>query len=104
MCYLVITMLITMKIKFITICVALTLMSKAQKVEGVIVKYQPCNGFAISKPLSEMPVAKEVDMEDSEKEEIKIRRKLHQQYKKPEQFTVDPIAQSSMGTKALSSP
>jgi hypothetical protein len=93
-----------MKIKFIVICMALSLMSKAQKVEGVVIKYQPCNGFAISKPLSEMPVAKEIDMEDSEKEEIKIRRKPHQKYKKPMQFVVDPVAQSNMGTKALSSP
>lgn len=78
---------------------------KAQKDERPKVTYKVCSGFAISKPLGEMPVAKDADKDDDEKEEIKIRRKPHtNNFKKDQQPAVDQIAQSNMGSKLLSPP
>src|SRR5581483_3833231 len=83
----------------------LVFLSKAQKIEGAKITYQPCSNFAISKPISEMPVAKDVDKEDDEKEEIKIRRRPQASLnnKKAAQFAIDPIAQTSNGNKVLAS-
>lgn len=93
------------KFKFIVTFLFLALITQAQKVENVKITYKPCSGFAISKPLSEMPVAKEDDKLDQEKEEIKIRRKPHSvNSNKSQQNIVDPITQANMGNKTLSPP
>ena len=91
--------------KFTILLLVPVIFATAQKVEGVSINYKPCSGFAITKSLSEMPVAKTEDKEDWEKEEIKIRRGFPAAtYKKPTQFTVDPLAQTTMGNKLLSPP
>ena len=81
------------------------IIAAAQKVEGVSINYKPCAGFAITKPLSEMSIDKTEDKEDWEKDEIKIRRGFPvATYKKPSKFTVDPLTQTTMGSKLLSPP
>jgi hypothetical protein len=92
------------KLKLSVVFLTIAAFSNAQQIEGAKISYKPCNNFAISKPISEMPLAKESDKEDSEKEEIKIRRRPQSTLnKKSVQQTNDPIAQTSNGNKVLAS-
>jgi hypothetical protein len=76
----------------------------AQKVDAKV-EYRPCSGFAISKPLSEMPVAGENEEEDHEKKEIEIRRKIPPAINnRSAQPGNDPIAQTAMGNKTAAPP
>lgn len=76
----------------------------AQKVEGTHVDYIKCSGFAISKPLMDMPVSNE-EVEEYDKKEIKIRRQPPLvNAKKAEPISADAIAQTSMGSKMMSAP
>ncbi len=78
--------------------------SFSQKINTKAV-YQKCTGFAISKSLSEMPVIAEENLKESEKREIEIRRRTPAAlYNKSSQPGVDPIAQNTMGTRAMAGP
>ena len=80
-------------------------MMSAQKVEGTSVDYKPCSGFAISKPLSEMPVVKDGNITITSKMENNLKQKLPVQINnKDPQFIIDPIAQLSLGNKTASPP
>src|ERR1700740_1202911 len=92
------------KLKLTIFFIALIALSKAQKIQGAKISYKPCSNFAVSKPISKMPLAKDVDKEDSEKEEIKIRRRPQSSVsKKAELLAIDPIAQTTNGNKTLAS-
>jgi hypothetical protein len=92
------------KLKLAVVLLTLTTATNAQKIDGRIT-YKQCSNFAVSKPLTEMPLAKDVDKEDEEKEEIKIRRKpqasLNNNKKAIPQN--DQIAQTTNGNKVLAS-
>ncbi|MBA3665801.1 MAG: T9SS type A sorting domain-containing protein [Bacteroidetes bacterium] len=67
--------------------------------------YQKCTGFAITRPLSEMPVMSEEDLKISEKEEIEIRRKpFTNSHNRAAQNAIDPASQLSHGNKAMMAP
>ncbi len=79
--------------------------TQAQKIENATVIYKTNSGFAVSKPLSEMPVAKDDDKRDIDKEEIKKGHGVPAiTYKKPVPLTVDPLTQTNFGNKTLSPP
>jgi hypothetical protein len=83
---------------FLSFCI------RAQNIDATI-NYRPCSGFAVSKPLAEMPLAKDNELEDHEKEEIKIRRHIPQISEKRNLAQQnDPIAQTSPGNKTASPP
>jgi hypothetical protein len=94
------------KLKFAVIFLTVSVSLSAQKIENAKITYKQCSNFAISKPISEMPIAKDVDKEDEEKEEIKIRRKpqasmnINQRAAVPQN---DRIVQNYNGNKILSS-
>ena len=79
------------------------LLISAQKVEGTSVKYKPCSGFAISKPLSEMPVVNGSDKNGNERPEINIHNKSLQ-VNKTAQPLIDPVLQAGMGNKTAAPP
>lgn len=92
------------KFRFLWILSLLPFCFKAQKIDAKV-EYKKCSGFAISRPLSEMPVARDVDSEDHEKEEIKIKRQIPPvMNKQAVPMNNDPIAQSFMGNKTASPP
>lgn len=77
----------------------------AQNNKDYTPNYKQNSGFAISKPIIEMPVITEADKDESEKEIINPRRKSNQvSYNKTLQPSGDPIAQTTMGAKQMSPP
>ncbi|MBP7809595.1 MAG: T9SS type A sorting domain-containing protein [Bacteroidia bacterium] len=85
---------------------ALSFGLQAQKATNVSVDYKPNNGFAISKPLGEMPVMVDEEKDDSEKQIVPRRRSspLSPVLNKSAQPINDPIAQNEMGSKLMSPP
>ncbi len=83
------------------LCLSFYLM-RSQKVAGTKVDYKACSGFALSKPLSEMPVDNQPEKEDDEKKEIKIRRQPPMYAgKKVQPHGADPLTQTAMGSKVM---
>lgn len=80
--------------------------TQSQNIEGTKVDYKQNSGFAISKPISEMPVMAEDTKDDSEKEIVPRRRSspLSPNVNKSAQPSYDPIAQTEMGSKTSSPP
>lgn len=77
----------------------------SQNAESSKVLYTPNTGFAISKPLIDMPVVAEDDKDDSEKEIIHRKRRSGAiSFNKTPQPANDPIAQTTMGTKVMAPP
>ena len=77
----------------------------AQKKLNTSAVYQQCTGFAISKPLSDLPVISESEAKQEEEREIEIRRRTPvAKYNKSIQPGFDPIAQTTMGSKIAAGP
>lgn len=78
------------------VCLSLTAFPQGARSKVI---YQKCTGFAVTKPLSEMPVLKAEETDDlKEKEEIEIRRRLPlSRVARRTQPAVDPALQFSEG-------
>ncbi len=87
--------------------IALSFIAHAQNADGVKVDYQPCSGFSVSKPLSEMAVMTDEDKDESEKQIVPRQRRsspLAPNVNKTAQPSHDPIAQTNMGSKTMAAP
>lgn len=91
------------ELRFILNFVFLPLLIISQEAEKSVVQYVPCSGFAISKPVSELPRAKQSDT-IKERSEINIKKKLPVQLNGSAQSEIDPVVQSGMGNKIATAP
>lgn len=92
------------ELRFIFLFMFLPLLMIPQRPEKCIAQYKVCSGFAISKPMCELPVAKESDKVNKEVPEINMKKKLPAQVNRTLQPASDPVIQSGMGNKITTPP